>query len=117
VSPLNARRLTETWFKDHKALVTRFGAKLEHDLAAAGDNDEEGHSRWNDTVASDKSTTPTTTTRPASCKDVGWYLKTKSELLAPVLNNSPHFGSLRVSFTPILSDADVCMCENKFYLI
>jgi len=98
VSPLNARRLADTWFGSRKTLIARFGGTLQNDLAAAGDNEEEKQASPNTTVVtSDR----LSTLDRKQCKDFEWYLKTATldGLIAPHADNSIQIGFLQVSLT------------------
>lgn len=87
----NARRLASTWFGARKSLITRFGTKLENDLAAAGDNEEE-RQQYNDVAAS-------SSFDRGKCRDIEWYLKNAAlgSLVAPLIVNSTQFGILQVN--------------------
>ena len=84
MSPLNARRLTETWFKDHKALVTRIGEY--RSLEQATDNTTFRSKRPNKSVA----TVQSVALNYEKCKDLAWFLKTVSmgSMLLPAAMDS-----------------------------
>jgi hypothetical protein len=74
--------------------VARFGARLNHDLAAAGDNEEDNAQQHNESIAVIWSAE----VNNAKCKDFEWYLQTASlgSLIAPRSNTSTQFGILQV---------------------
>jgi hypothetical protein len=108
VSPSNARKIVDSWFASRKSLVTRFGARLQHDLAAAGDNEEDASQQKNSTVEdvwqqlqqiADNANVDHGEERGKKCMDFEWYLKKASlgSLITPRNDSSIQFGLLQVS--------------------